>query len=387
MSGYSEESVCLCALNRTFGYQPGIAAALIEYAGSASAVYGSGKEILGEVLGPYSRYRDALSQKALDEAWKELGEAGKYGIVFIGKGEPGFPEMLSECADCPMGLYVRGESPYESLRGGRDYISIVGTRNVSGYGRDWCRRIVGAIAMSGTDPVIVSGLAYGTDITAHTAALEAGIDTVAVMATGADMIYPAAHAAHAMRISGKSGSALISDYPLHSKAIPVNFIRRNRIIAGISRATILIESGLKGGGMITARQAFSYDRDLYVLPGRADDPMSAGCNALLRSGAAVPVISEKDLAESLGYSFRRAGHKATDSAASMYTGSMDSADVQKIAEILLLIRKNRDITLQELDRKTGYGYRTIAGLTGILENDGLISIDLMQRCSINRKNI
>ena len=386
MPVYTEETICLCALNRIFGYEPRIASALLGYAGSAKDIFKMTSDDLKTALGPWSAYPGKITGKAIDEAVRELKEAERYGTVFAGKGSPGYPELLACCEDAPMGLYIRSGHPEKCFSKGRDYISIVGTRDVSEYGKDWCMRIVDAIASSGADPVIVSGLAYGTDITAHTAALEAGLDTIAVMATGTDTVYPAAHWKHAMRIMEKKGSGLVSDYPLHTRAIPLNFIRRNRIIAGIGKATILIESRIKGGGMITARQAFSYDRELYALPGRADDPLSAGCNALIRSCSATPVTSGQDLVESLGYIFRKKPERRKKSASDCYDGKLDKHEVENIALILRLIRKYGKITLQELTEETGFSYKAVAGLAGILENDGFISIDLMQRCSISRKN-
>lgn len=384
MPTFDEEKICLCALNRIFGYEPRIASALIRHLGSAKEVFSLGKDTLDEILGPHSKYAGQIGPASLESAEKELIEASALGITFIGRGEKGYPELLSECEDAPSGLYIRSRTPETCLAGDRDFISIVGTRNISAYGRDWCRQIVQALAHTEKPPVIVSGLAYGTDITAHLAALDAGLRTIAVMATGADSVYPAAHRGHAGRIAASDGSAAITDYPLRTRAVAINFIRRNRIIAGISRATVLIESRARGGGMITARQAFSYDRDVFALPGRADDPMSEGCNILVRSGCAIPVTSMEDFISSLGYTPEK---KAERNIAEIcrdrpaWTGRTD-----EIARVLLHIKKNRRISIQELADATGLGFRVTAEITGLLESDGFISVDLMQRCSINGKN-
>ena len=385
MGNLDEEKICLCALNMIFGYEPRIATALIDSLGSARAVFSLGKEDLGKILGAYPKYSGAINDRALEQAEKELEEAAREGIYFTGRGEEEYPELLMECEDAPAGIYIKGAAPEKSLAGKRDFVSIVGTRAVSEYGKEWCIRIVEALARSGSRPVIVSGLAYGTDITAHLAALENGLDTIAVMATGADMVYPSGHRQYAKAIAGKPGSALISDYPLHTGAIPLNFIRRNRIIAGLGKATILIESRLRGGGMITVRQAFSYDRDVYALPGRAGEPLSEGCNYLLRSGTAIPVISEKDLVESLGYVFRREDSDPGKEAACRYRKTMAGDKVEDIARILLIIKKKRGISLQEITEATGLPYSTVAEIAGLLENDGFIRTDLMQRCSIIRQ--
>ena len=387
MESINEEKICLCALNMIFGYEPRIATALVGNLGSARSVFSLGRDGLREILGPHSRHTGEICDDALEKARKELEEARREGIFFTGRGEPGYPELLMECEDGPAGLYIRGAAPEGCLSGKRDFVSIVGTREISGYGREWCTRIVEALARSGSRPVIVSGLAYGTDITAHLAALGSGLDTIAVMATGADLVYPAPHRRHAKAIAEKPGSALISDYPLHTGAIPVNFVRRNRIIAGLAKATVLIESRLRGGGMITARQAFSYDRELYALPGRAGDPVSEGCNWLLRSGMATPVISEKDLVESLGYVFRQEDRQPEKAAASHYGKSLPEGKVEEIARVLLIIKRRRNISLQEITEETGLAYRTVAEITGLLENDGFIRTDLMQRCSIDRRTI
>ena len=377
-----DEKIYRCALNMIFGFEPRIANALLDYFGCAAAIFSLSDEDLGNILGAHSKYRGRINAAAAEQAEKELSAAAREGIKFFWRGGPGYPGLLGECADAPVGLYARCGEAYAENIAGRDFISVVGTRNISDYGKEWCRRIVEALARSGRNPVIVSGLAYGTDIMAHAAALENGLDTIAVMATGADRIYPAAHRGIARKIASAGNSALVTDYPLDTRAVPINFIRRNRIIAGISRASILIESTAKGGGMITARQAFSYNRDVYVLPGRTGDPLSEGCNILLRSGTAVPVVSERDITESLGYPFRSAAGNRKRDAEYYYGKTLDDAVVDKIANILLLIKKNRHISLEDIAENTGIEYKTVAGLAGLLENDGFISIDLMQRCSI-----
>ena len=385
MQNSPEEKVCLCALNMVFGAEPRIANALLDHFGSAKAVFGIGRDGLEEILGPYSKYTAAINAGTLEKAAEEIENAARSGIAFAGRGEAGYPALLAECEDSPAGLYIRSAYPQDCFDD-RDFIAIVGTRNASDYGRDWCRKIIEALSETGRKPVIVSGLAYGTDITAHLAALDCGLDTVAVMATGADSVYPARHRGYAERIAAKKGSALVSDYPLRTAAMPVNFVRRNRIIAGICRAVILTESRYRGGGMITARQAFSYDRDVYTLPGRAGDPLSEGCNWLIRSGTAAPIISGKDLLESLGYPIRRTQSRPEKNAARHYGNTLDGSEVEKIAAILLAIKRNDRISLTGLAELTGFGYRTVAELTGLLENDGFISVDLLQRCTIRTKS-
>ncbi|MBQ2069136.1 MAG: DNA-processing protein DprA, partial [Bacteroidales bacterium] len=144
----------------------------------------------------------------------------------------GLPALLKDCSDPPLGLYVRSSSPPEEVFRPRPSVAVVGTRDVSRYGLQWCRKLTGAIAQSPARPVIVSGLAIGVDIAAHLEAIDRGGSTIAVLPTGLDKIYPYRHEAYADRICNSPGSALVSDYPPGTMALKTNFLRRNRIIAG-----------------------------------------------------------------------------------------------------------------------------------------------------------
>ena len=216
----------------------------------------------------------------------------------------------------------------------------------------------------------------------------AHIPTIAVLPTGIDAVYPRRHAADAARIAGSARCAVITDYPPGTVPLQVNFIRRNRIIAGISEATILIESKERGGGMISARLAFSYDRDVYALPGRIDDTRSQGCNLLIREEIASPVISTDTLAAGLGLGTRRKMRTAADDREILsrrFSAHLSAADISSMADILMRIRKDRGTDIGELASSCGISYRKATELTSMLESDGLISIDLMQRCTIRIK--
>ena len=209
------------------------------------------------------------------------------------------------------------------------------------------------------------------------------------MATGPESVYPHRHRAFAEQLINTPGCALISDYPPGTVPVALNFLRRNRIIAGLSNATILIESKIKGGGMMTSRLAFSYNREVYALPGRADDIRSQGCNDLIRRKIAEPITSERELINSLGLKLRKAPQASNMEAQVMerYASSIGSCQLSAMKMILQTIKKHRSITLEDISEFTRIDYRTIAELTGILEIDGFISIDLLQRCSINYKNV
>lgn len=379
-----EERICRYSLNRTFGYSPGIAHALVRHFGSAAALFTAGMDSLRDAL-PFTKGIDRINDKEYDDAGKELSRLESEGYRFISSDNPLFPALLKECEDSPVGLYVRSDSPFEEIFSGRPAIAVIGTRDLSPYGKDWCRRIISDMAGTGCGPVIVSGLALGTDIEAHRAALSHGLPTIAVIPTGIDDIYPYRHASDAFRIASSPGSAIVTDFLPGTKAVKFNFLRRNRIIAGLCGATVLVESRIKGGGMMTARLAFSYSRDVYALPGRIDDLRSQGCNLLIREKIAEPIVSGQALMESLGLG-RPEGHEGKtdnrDRLDSLYSGSIDSTDIDIMARMLLLIKQHSGISIDEIASQCGMEYRKAAELAGLLESDGLISTDIMRRCTI-----
>lgn len=376
--------ICCCALNRIFGFRPRIAIAMIASLGSASAVFELDREELTGIIGPYSPFSDMICRAALDEAEKELDSLYRNGYAFVHYGSPDYPTGLKECDDAPAGLYVRSRSELRQVFTGRKMIAVVGTRDISGYGREWCSRLVRSLSATGTPVTIVSGLATGTDIAAHETALESGIPTIAVMATGIDRIYPRQHSAAAGRIASEEGCALITDFPPGTAPLRVHFLRRNRIIAGMCSATILIESRIRGGGMMTARLAFSYSREVFALPGRASDIRSQGCNALIRTGIASPVTSERDLAESLGMKYSGADSVQPGNIA-IYKADGNDDRVKAMSRIVMAIRENGGITISGVASACGLPYAATAGYVTMLETDGIIYTDVAQRCYIRAK--
>src|SRR5574344_842167 len=380
------EKVCVCALNRIFGFKPTIALGLINALGSASAVFKADQDTIRRLIGPFNGY-EKIGREAIEEAQKELETVSRMGYEFICINDPAYPLLLKECEDPPVGLYISAMSPPSEIFNLRPAIAIVGTRDISPYGREWCRRIVGAISHAKIKPLIVSGLALGTDITAQAQALECGLPTLSVMATGIETIYPHQNRHIGEMIEKTQGCALITDYPTGTVPMAFNFLRRNRIIAGMSSATILVESKAQGGGMMTARLAFSYERDVYALPGRVDDIRSQGCNQLIMEKISEPITDLDELVDKLGLKAARKG-KASDilkDVEAKYKGHIPDGNLDDLLDILQLIKNNRGITLDELCNKSEKPYSTIAECTGMLESDGVISIDLIQRCTINLK--
>lgn len=374
-------------MNRIFGFESSVARSLVEYCGSAGKLFLMSPEERSDLLGPFSKYSSRICEKELETSSKELDMISRGGYSFIPYGDPSYPELLKECNDAPMGLYVRSGTSAGDLFNKNPCIAIVGTRDISPYGAEWCRRIVGAIATARIKPVIVSGLAIGVDITAHSAAVDNSLATIAVMATGVDSVYPALHKGFAKKIEKTPGCALISDYPPGTVPVAVNFLRRNRIIAGLCTATILVESKEKGGGMITADIANSYNRDVYALPGRIDDTRSQGCNRLIRGKIAEPITDLDNFVNALGlgaYS-RRTPRDLDEEIIRIYGGTFSDELLGMIRKTAGLIKKYRGATLDEICSLGEMNWKDVSYASGLLENDGIITIDLLQRCFINVK--
>ena len=384
-----EEKACLCALNRIFGFEPKIALALIRHLGSAREVFNLSKKDLELISGPYFKYKGQICMKAVDSAAEELYRLQGNGISFCGYTEDAYPLLLSECEDAPVGIYIRSSTPAKQLWNPGSSIGIVGTRDISPYGREWCNRTVSALAHTPQKPLIISGLALGTDIEAHQTALMMGLPTIGVMATGPETIYPIRNRRTAELMAGTPGCALITDYPPGTAPLAIHFLRRNRIIAGLSKAVILIESKLKGGGMTTCRLAFSYDRDVFALPGRIDDLRSQGCNSLIRQKIAEPITSLEALLDNLGLKIKATPKSCpfTERLAGIFGERLPKEKLEMMETLLLKIGKERGISLEDLSIRCGTSYREVAEAAGILEIEGFISIDLLQRCSINYKNV
>jgi len=200
-----------------------------------------------------------------------------------------YPFRLRQCDDSPVMFFFRGNCDLDAAK----ILSVVGTRNATTRGREICNKIIEGLSAGHKDLIIVSGLAYGIDIAAHKAALANNLQTIGVLAHGFKTIYPALHASTARAITIHGG--LLTDF--FSDALPErnNFLKRNRIIAGLSDATLVIESGIKGGALVTADIANSYNRDVFAIPGRPDDQWSSGCNSLIRSNKGFLTESSDDL--------------------------------------------------------------------------------------------
>lgn len=265
---------------------PGIgsitAKSLINSCGSAEQVFGEQEKVLRTIPGIGTVLaKNILQSKVLPRAAKEVEFISRNNVTAHFYLDESYPQRLKNCVDAPMLLFSKGNANLNPSK----VISIVGTRNATEYGRDLVDKLISQIAGRGYDMQIVSGLAYGIDIQAHLAALHHNIPTVAVLAHGLDSVYPSLHRNIAREMCENEGG-LVSDFLSHSVLDRKNFLRRNRIIAGLADAVVIVESAKKGGALLTAELAVSYNRDLFAFPGRVGETYSEGTHYLIKSNRA-----------------------------------------------------------------------------------------------------
>ena len=285
-----EEGVFLLALSQLDGIGPLSVRKLLRHFGTAREVFAGKAHELMQVQGMQARrVQSILALSDFSKAQRELEWCRERGIRAIGISDPDYPARLRHCDDAPVILFVRGDADLSAQR----MIAIVGTRRITDYGRHFTYDLVRSLAPYNVS--IVSGLAYGVDIQAHRAALEYGVPTIAVLGHGLDRMYPASHSKSAEQMTQKGG-ALLTEFVSGTNPDRENFPMRNRIVAGMCDATVVIESGLQGGSMITAELANGYHRDVFAVPGRIGDDRSEGCNLLIKSHRAHLLQGAADLA-------------------------------------------------------------------------------------------
>jgi len=268
---------------------------MVEHFDTPEAIFSHSRKEWERVEGIGSVVCDALRRwkDYSPKVQKQIQRIDQYKITPVFFGSPHYPKPLTFCADAPLVLFTKGELSFEN----RPILSIVGTRQYTPYGKLFCENLIQAIAPY--RPIICSGLARGIDIIAHREALKQGLDTVACLAHGLDQIYPPEHGPEANAIA-KQG-LLASDFLPQTAFKKGNFPRRNRLIAGMAVATVVIESGIKGGSMNTANLAHSYGRELFAVPGRATDSRSMGCHELIVQQKAQLLSDPNHLVETLGW--------------------------------------------------------------------------------------
>ena len=274
-----------------------------------------------------------------------------HAVRILTMADADYPARLRICDDAPPYLFYRGVANLNA----KYVVAVVGTRNITEYGKDLCRHLCRDLADFSPDVLVLSGLAYGVDVHAHRQALEANLPTVGVLAHGLDRLYPSAHRTTAITMLNKGG--LLTEYP--RLTVP------NRIVAGMADVVVVVESGIRGGALATARLARQYERPVYAFPGRASDEMSAGCNALLRDGRAKLITSAEDLLSDW------LGVKAKAQEASSATDLF--ADLTRNEQKLIAVLKQHDCrTLDQLAAEADLDHSVVASLLFDLNMRGLV---------------
>ena len=352
----TDEIVLRCAMAKAFLYKPNMACRLLDKYGSALQIYGSSDEqasIVDELL------REAFSCNNIKWAEEEIDWCAQKGIKLLFYSDTGYPILLQECDDAPFMLYYKGSAKLDNPR----CISVVGTRLASAYGKECCSRIMEHIAPF--SPLVVSGLAYGIDIESHKSAMNHGLETVAVLPNGIDMIYPSRHRNIAVQMLSKGG--ILTEFPRGTPPHRINFIKRNRIIAAMSQAVVVVESRVKGGSMITAEFASNYNRDVFAFPGRITDPNSFGCNYLISKNVASIYSSASTLPSALGW---RDGLTAEVE----LQPQLFSFDMEGKEKILLSLRSGKPMGVEAVSAACSMDWGDVSMLLLQLELEGKVTV-------------
>ena len=280
---FSQETLYAIALTRISYFNTATCLQLYHKLGSATAIMENRNNIKDVISDASPRLINALSDvsEALHRAEAELEFDNAHAIRPLTMACDDYPERMRNCDDAPIVLFYRGNADLNQRR----IVSVVGTRHCTAYGQDIINNFCRSLKELCPDVLIVSGLAYGVDICAHRNALKNGFDTVGVLAHGLDMLYPSAHRDTAKEMLSHGG--LLTEFLTNTNPDKMNFVRRNRIVAGISDATIVVESAARGGSLITADIAQSYARDVFTFPGNVNSPYSEGCNKHICDNKAV----------------------------------------------------------------------------------------------------
>lgn len=338
---------------------------LYRHFGSATAIVEQRKDLPKMFPGIPAKLKEDLNniEAMRGRVEEELEYDFEHGVKVLCLNDDDYPYRLKEAPDAPLMLFYKGTANLNS----RHVINIVGTRHCTRYGEDLIRRFVAGLHALCPDTIIVSGLAYGVDVHAHREALANGMDTVAVLAHGLDTLYPSSHRDTANEMVRHGG--LMTEYMTHTKPDKLNFVRRNRITAGICDATILVESAKKGGGLITARIAREYNRDVFAFPGAVGAPYSEGCNNLIRDNEAGLITSAEDFVKAMGWEDEAVLEKARSQGIERQLFPDLSEEERKVADIL---GETNDLRQDIISVKTGIPIGNVIAVLFQLEMKGVV---------------
>lgn len=340
---------------------PGIgnvyARALVNRFGTPEAVFKAPKKELESIEGIGNKRLQAILKFDFKKAEEEIGFIEKHKIKPLFFQDEEYPKRLLNCYDSPAMLFYKGTSDLNASR----IIAIVGTRNPSEYGRSICENLVKELA--GQDVIIVSGLAFGIDTMAHKASLKNGIETIGVLAHGLDRIYPTENRSIAKQMLQAGG--LLTEFRHGTLPDKQNFPSRNRIVAGMCDCIVVIESGIKGGSLITAELGNGYNRDVYAFPGRINDLKSSGCNYLIKMNKAGMITTTDDILFDMGWKKDKKGKEKKQKELFI--------ELKDDEQIIYNILKNGPVHIDEIYLKSSLNGSTVAQSLLMLEMQGLIS--------------
>lgn len=365
MNIMEQEIFYAMALTRltNFNYQQALE--LYRTVGSAQMLFEHRNEI-GDILKDCSpRLVEALKDwdEPMRRAEAELRFMEEHRVRAITLNSDDYPQRLTECPDAPIILYYSGNADLNQAK----VISIVGTRQITVYGQDLIRRFISELKKLCPQALIVSGLAYGVDINAHRQALENGYETVGVLAHGLDQIYPYRHRDTAAEMLNHGG--LLTEFMSQTNADKPNFVRRNRIVAGMADAVILVESAAKGGGLITAEIAQSYDRSVFAFPGNVGQPFSEGCNNLIRDNGAALISNAQDFVKAMGWMDESLRQRANADGIERNLFPELTPEEQQVVDLL---QQTNDLQLNIISVKTNIPIGQLTALLFSLEMKGVI---------------
>jgi len=348
----------LLATSMLAGVGPILARQLIAYFGSAEAIFTeSPKNIkkiprIGSVL-----LEQIMHNNALKQADEEIERCISENITICSYLDSSYPERLKNCDDAPLLFFYTGSCNFNHQK----IIAIVGTRNATEYGKNCCSEIIAGLAPY--NPIIVSGLAFGIDVCAHKTALHQNLQTIAVVGAPLQKIHPSSHVKIAQNIAQQG--CVLSEYHYNTKYENSLFVRRNRIIAGLSDACVVIESKTKGGALFTADFAQQYNRDVFAVPGNINAPYSSGCNALIKNHKAALIESADDIIENLNWDLQ-VGEKSPIQKQLFVELNPDEENVLKI------LTEHSDISIDSLASETSFSMNKTSSVLLSLEFKGLV---------------
>lgn len=360
-----QELFYVMALTRltNFNYQQALE--LYKTVGSAQLLYEHRNEIGDIVKEASPTLMQALQNwdDAMKRADFELHYMQEHSIRGLVLGDDDYPQRLCECSDAPLVLYYKGNCDLNQTK----IVSIVGTRQMTVYGQDLIRHFVTDLKRHCSKVLIVSGLAYGVDICAHREALANGYETVGVLAHGLDQIYPYRHHETAAKMVNHGG--LLTEFMTQTNADKPNFVRRNRIVAGMADATVLVESAAKGGGLITCEIAQSYDRSVFAFPGNVGSEFSKGCNNMIRDNVAGLISNANDFVVAMGWQDEALRKQAMADGIERNLFPDLSPEEQKVVSLL---QRTNNLQLNILSVKTCIPIGQLTALLFQLEMKGVV---------------